>query len=351
MRSRCALTCLSVLVLSGCAADDDDDLTFAVPTEIAVAPDDFLGDVPCSAFEGAVKSYVVTLHVYDDADDTTPFTLGSSLPTPCSAVVGFRDVIVIGKRYTATIDAYDVPAASLSPFGGTSSGSRQMLLDGEPVTPRWSTACGGSPESAPVATVNERVFVRPCEPLTGAAGDTGLAVGASDVLGADPCSLATSIDLVFETGGLPDTTGLACDAEPVVFAAEPGAQYSIYATAEIEGVVHGAVCSAEAVEGVTVRPSCAAPSPLGSATISLAGVGDPPVCPAGAWFDLFAEEALLNATPLPCGGTAAVGPFQPGPATFVASVYDTMGAVTAQASCSVAIEPGKTKGAVCLAAP
>jgi hypothetical protein len=336
----------AALLALGCASDDDDDLSFAVPTEIAVAPADFLGGLSCSSFEGAVQSYVVTLHAFDGPDDGTPFTIGSSLPTPCSAVAGFRDVIVIGKRYTATIDAYDVAASRLVPLGGTSSGSRQMVLDGEPLPARWSTSCGGGPQTAPIAKLAERVFVRPCEPLSGAAGTTALAVSARDVLGDDACALAASVDITFETGGLPATTGLPCDAAAVTYEATAGAHYRLYATAAIEGVVHGASCFAQAIEGVTVRPSCSAPSPVGSATVSLAGVGAPPICPSGSWFDLFAADEQLNALPLPCDVTVSVGPYEPGELILAATIYDAMGAVES-ASCTASIEAGKTTAAVC----
>ena len=155
-----------VLVAVGGACTDDEPFatTYIQPTEVAVRPSDFLGDVSCSTNPGAMRSYVVTLTAYDDAEDVTGFTLGSSVPAPFSFVAGFREVVTVGKRYTAEVDGYDLPPEQLAPFGGASSGARQMRHSdtGEVLTPRWSTQCGKAAGSAVTASLNERVYVRPC---------------------------------------------------------------------------------------------------------------------------------------------------------------------------------------------
>ena len=48
----------------GCDGGETDTNAFVVPTEIAVDPLDFRGQVGCSLYPGAMRSYVMTLHNY-----------------------------------------------------------------------------------------------------------------------------------------------------------------------------------------------------------------------------------------------------------------------------------------------
>ena len=350
---RLALVALAALCV-GCDDPALSVLSFAVPTEVAVDPNDFLGDTSCSENPGAMRSYVMTLSAFEDEDDTVPFLVGSTVPTPCSLVAGFREVIVLGQRHIADVDGYDVPVTQLTPFGGGSSGSRQMrsVDTGEIVTPRWSTSCGASNQGGAIAEASRRVFVRPCDPIVDdAPTPTMLSIGPAQVLGDDACALAPTFDLSPETTNLPESTDVACDAEPLSFEVAPGTSYDLYATTLIEGVAYGAICSATAVRGVTVTAKCNPLSSTGRANIQLSSLNtgaDEPLCPAGAFFDVVSGEDVLNAVPLPCANTAQVGPLVGGLELLDVIIVNALGIETARGSCAAEIAPGKTTPALCV---
>jgi hypothetical protein len=277
------------------------------------------------------------------------------VPTPCSLVAGFRDVILINQRYTADIDAYDVPIEDLTPFGGFASGARQMrdATTGEVVAPRWTTHCGGGAATAAIAQVQRRVFVRPCDPLVDHdPSATQLAVPPSAVLGADACSVADSYDISFDQGGLPAATSIPCGAaDGALYDVEDGVTYVIYATAMVDGALSGSLCLATGRQGETVTPTCQPLTPNGNAKLELATLmnGAEPVCPDGALYDVLADGSdALNPVPIPCNQAANLGPFPPGLMLFSALIYDSMGAAVSSASCSAIIEPGRIVDAVCV---
>jgi hypothetical protein len=164
----------AALALAGPACTQAPTDTFT-DTETAlvgllVRPSEFLGDTPCSTAPGAMRSYVVTLvdrtyaevcgdgvcqpsetegscardckadhscgngkcdddlngqkDVTKETDETCPvdcdgvlpppFTLASSLPTPCSAGVRFNKVVA-GHAYSAFIDGYEEEAEQIWP--------------------------------------------------------------------------------------------------------------------------------------------------------------------------------------------------------------------------------------------
>ena len=200
----CALLALSLLACEG--RPPPRFLSFAVPTEVAVAPADFLGDTSCSSNEGAMRSYVMTLTAFEDETDKAPFIVGSTQPTPCSLIAGFRQVIVLGQPHVADVDGYDVPAELLTPFGGASSASRQMRHvetgEGRPNRAGRPPA-GAALKKEPLPRRRDACFVRPCEPLVDSAPTpTQIAIGPGQVLGEAACDLATSFDLAPETAGL-----------------------------------------------------------------------------------------------------------------------------------------------------
>jgi hypothetical protein len=357
-RSELAIASL-VLVCAGTACSEDELLgtTVPQPTEVAVRPADFLDQVSCSLNEGAMRSYVVTLTAYDDAEDTTGFTLGSSVPTPCSFVAGFRKVVVVGQRYTARVDGYAVPPEELAPFGGASSGARQMRLasTGEVATPRWTTQCGHAASSAVQASQNRRVYVRPCDPLEDAAPSaTAVALAPSQVLGDEPCATAASFDIVEELAGLPEVLGVPCESPPVVFDAVAGEHYSFYVSAlGADDILRGTQCFAMGSAGETVAPSCGTLSQLGGMRLILADLTatetDDLVCPSDHYFDVLLEDEALNTIPLSCSAQAHVAPLDPGTYLFEAAVYDGLGVpYGGGASCSAQVQPGKTSDAYCL---
>ncbi len=340
---------------TGCDDDGTTTLSFAVPTEIAVDPADFLGDTSCSTFSGAMRSYVVTLSAFTDESDTTAFTLGSTGATPCSLVAGFRDNIVLGQVHIAEIDGYDVPPEALTPFGGASSGSRQLLdaTTGERVSPRWTTRCGSGADDGAVAASARRVFVRPCEPLVDREPTpTQIALGAAAVLGDDACEVAAQIDVEPLEGAAPPPTTIACDGDPLVVEAEPDTTYELYATATVGDVLHGTICSASARRGVTVTARCHPLSPSGLANVTLSAIetgGGDPLCPADGFFDVIVGDAVQNSTPLPCGRTAVVGPLAAGLVLFGVVTYDAQGALLGAGTCGAEVAPGRAEDALCLA--
>ncbi len=353
-RPALAIALLAAACTAACSDPETTAEGFVTPTEIAVDPLDFRGDVGCSVNDGAMKAYVMTLYHYDSVDDVTPFTIGSTVPTPCSLYAGFRNVIVVGDevshRYTADVDAYALPVELLVPFGGPSTGARQMrhAETGEIVVPRWTTHCGGTAATGARALSNRRVFVRPCDPLIDVSpSPTRLSVPPRTVLGDDPCSVADSFDISFDSGGLPDTAAIPCNAsDGALFDAEPGQSYEIYATAMVGDALQGTECLAIGRKGETVTPSCNPLSAQGSVSLAL----DEAACPAGAFYDVLdVTEGALNPVPIPCGQAVEVGPFAPGVRLFEIAVYDAMGNAVGQGqSCAADVLPGKRVDATCL---
>ncbi len=359
LRSQRIIAGLVLVSVAGACSEDDSYLTsYIQPTEVAVRPSDFLGDVSCSTNPGAMRSYVVTLTAYDDADDVTGFTLGSSVATPCSFVVGFREVVTVGKRYTAEVDGYDLPPEQLVPFGGASSGARQMRdsSTGEVLTPRWTTRCGQTADGAATAALNELVYVRPCDALDDLAPSaTAIALSPGHVLGDDPCAVAATIDIEEELVGLPAVPAVACDAEPVVFDAVAGELYSFYVSAMgLDNRLRGTQCFAMGVTGETVVPSCGTLTDQGSMRLSVAGLqvdgADEDLCPPEAYFDVLYQDEALNAVPLSCAAQAHVSPLEPATYLLDVTIYGDDGQLLGDgASCSAAVVPGKTVDGFCLA--
>jgi hypothetical protein len=351
--SRSTILGIAAWALMGCGSDDLLDSTFIEPTEIAVDPTDFLGDVVCSTAGGSARAYVVSLFTWDSSSDATPFPLGSSQASSCATVTGFRDVLVVGERYSAQIDVYDVPPESLTPFGSSSSGARQMLStsSGEVVVPRWDSQCGGGASTAAIAEQDRRVFVRPCDALTADDG-TQLSISGAAILGDDPCSLSPSFDVTFQDPTMGPLLDVACDADAIVLDVAPEKTLVMHADYTIDGVSHGATCLATPKAGTVAQPTCEAFTTLGNVRLDVSGLvddADAQLCPAGASFDVFDTDQTLNTTPLPCTSPATVGPFESGIVTFDVSVYDAAGIPTGQPiSCAADVEPGWVVDAVCV---
>ena len=260
----------ALLGAAGCAADEELPDVFAVNTAISVTPSDFLLGVPCSPGAGAMKSYVavVTDRGLVDADGNTPpgyaFDLPASAPTPCTATVAFRRV-VLGHRYEARVYAYDAPAASLTPASAgcpttdlfkdgedengnpttvkvkvlvPAPGSSQLCwnpsgADGafEVAVPAWTRSCGTQGFGGAVARPSVEVRVTGCI----AEGDNGNVGTGQTAIVIDPLASLTgdlvcmptappksyvpkpdeidSFDVIPEGSSLPDTVGMDCDTE------------------------------------------------------------------------------------------------------------------------------------------
>jgi len=339
-----------------CSTDDELFTVVPSPTEIAVDPLDFLGAVHCSNNAGAMKSYVVTLTAYDDAADTTGFTLPSSQPTPCAYVTAFRDLVVVGKRYTAEVDGYEQQAGQLVPFGGSSGGSRQKLesTTKESLVPRWTTRCGQAAQSATLAVSSDTSYVTGCDPLDDATGSQSLlSVDPSSVLGSAPCEQASSFDIVDVAGTLPPLKQVPCGSLPIDLQVEPNERYELYATAtNLDSDAVGTMCFAQSVAGETVTLSCNPISSVGAIRLDLSKPVDgqnAPICPAGAFFDVILNDEALNPVPLECDGWTHVGPIEPGVYLFDIPIYDAVGdPVGNGTTCTATALAGRTVDAICL---
>lgn len=243
---------LAALALGAAGCDQDDDPLVLDDSSSSAALyfrlSDFLGDVPCGAAPGAMRSYVVTLvdrtasdvcgdgvcvppetaatcapdcgdgaacgdgacSASDESAESCPadcdpslllppFTLPSSLPVSCSQGVRF-DNVVGDHVYSVQIDGYEAFAGEIGPpgwydpdarFRARRSGLRQMVdAAGKPVAPRWLGSCGEGeqPRALVAETGTSQVLV--CDPLldTGGPGVTGVEVVPQAALGALRCA-------------------------------------------------------------------------------------------------------------------------------------------------------------------
>ena len=340
------------VLAAGCTDSAGTTISGGISTTIVVEPSAFLGDgVACSPNPGALQAYVVTLTAW--SGDSAPFVLGSSFPTPCALGVQFRNLVIAGNVYTAEIDAYDRAAVTLAPWGSASGGARQMTdaATGDIVPPRWTTRCGHGPSDGVLAEASSYNFITECDPLVDSApSTTAVSLAPSDALGADPCSRAASFDVA--SPELPPATDIACDAAPLIYAADAGRGYHFYVAAKSDTALAsadlGAECFAQAVVGQTVPAECAPLAADGGARLdapALDGNGLP-LCSAGRSFVVSLAGEVLTDVPVACGQSALVSPLAPGDYSFDLVVRDE-GATVGAATCVVAIRPGKTTTAVC----
>ncbi len=355
MRTLLVPLAAATLLTAACASDSGILGGDASATEVAVDPASCLGDVSCSGNPGGLASFVVTLRAFDDANDTTPFMLPSSLATPCSLLAGQQALVVAGALYVAEIDGYDFAASSLTPFGGPSSGSRQMLgADGKLLPARWKTACGTGPATATKAVAHERVFVGHCGALTDSSPTaTTLRLSPEALLGADPCAVASTMTIASVVGEFPDLLELACAAAPLEVPATPHANYRLHVTAtDADGTELGTECTALTHLGEAVTPTCDALSPHGRVRFDLRELetdGGEARCPSGHYFKLVGAEDAADAPPVPCESVAIEAPIAPGIRTFSVLMYDGLGQPTgASATCAADVEPGLLVDALCL---
>lgn len=268
-----------------------DDASSGLTPALIIRPREFLGDVPCSAAPGAMRSYTATLidHLSSKDPETgevveQTFTFPTSLPTSCGQGVRF-DEGVGGHFYSVQIEGYEDFAGDIGPDGwirsdGTvnfnklRSGSRHMVnRDGEPVTPRWVTTCGEGENDPTLAAASGTTLIRGCDLLqdVGELGPTAVEIDPLDALGGVACAgtgAAGQPEVVtFDVeslDGLGNTKGLPCKAglPSLTYtsdALKPGQIVTFRVSGYREGqasAAFGATCSAEVKEGLTVRAAC-----------------------------------------------------------------------------------------------
>lgn len=347
--------CLAGGATSGCSSDETVALD-TPPTEIAVDPVEFLGDLPCSADDGAAKSYVAAA-----TDVTVDFVLAASPPAPCSTRVAFR-YIVIGHQYSAEVDVYDVPADQLFPAGGGSSGSRVMLdAAGQVVAPRWRTRCGVGPSGPSTAVEDASVVVTGCDTLAAeGAGTTSILLDPGEALGDLACEedggdvdAIRVVPVAPENGGLPTVT-LACGAEPLILSEgiDPGTVYEF----RLEGLASGedearwgASCVAIAAEGVTRRATCELLTDDAAIVVGTSSL-EGPAFACGVDYDAFDVQltgpvaATLPRTP--CGNDARLAPVPAGHYEGTLRTYEDA-QIERTARCEVDVAPGETATLFC----
>lgn len=364
---------LAAIMTAGCTDSSSATPEASVPvTAMAMEPINFLGDVPCSSKAGSLQSYVVTLT--DVTDSTTPVTLPSSPPTPCSRGIRFR-YILDQHRYTAEVDGYDVPADELIPSGTPApaegqptseeglpgSGSRHMLLRSTKalLEPRWTTSCSEQPS----ILYTTRVFTT-CDPLVdhGSPGATSIRVDPRAALGELRCAAeggeVAFIDVKPASAGLDAVTNLECGASPVDYAADitPGTEYSFRLEARAEGsaeVRWGASCFAVADEGLRASAACGPFSSTG-----VIEVGAPALVDAGIecggevkGFEVYVIALGLSSGPVACGESARVLGLPPGSYDLEVRKVGANGPEKPGAQCTAQVEPGATSAAACSKAP
>jgi hypothetical protein len=298
-----SLLALGLLVYAGCSSSSATSVAVSHPTMIEVAPEDFLGSVPCSEGPG-LKRYVATLFdinyvAQGGSSGTDPesdaqaggvgpdFQLPSSPATPCLAGVGFG-LVVAGRHYDVKIDGYDTD--DLAP---RAVGSRQMVSPApstdQPITPlatpRWTAHC----EDA-VAVDSTIVRADHCAPFTvvdrEALGSVRIPLGklldglsCGDQLGQVDhfsVSLSTGTD-----APLIQTVACAPNAEALFTELSPRQRVSAYVTAlsadDSEGTapsdaLAGATCDAFTLPEASVDAECTSLSQVGTLRVDLPGV-------------------------------------------------------------------------------
>ena len=420
------------LAATGCEEDTTEVVTDDSSSSAALLfrLSDFLGDVPCSSAPGAMRSYVVTLVdrtrsdvcgdgvciapetaelcprdcaspapcgdgvCANEGDDTAetcpvdcdgtlpaPFTLPSSIPTPCSQGVRF-DEVAGNHRYSVLIDGYEAFSGELGPTGwndpatrldALASGSRHMVdTAGIPVEPRWLGACGEGLDERTLVSETGTSVVLTCDPLVDTATvppQTAILVDPLGALGSLACagdaaegepSVAT-FDIVSEDG-LGNVLGLPCSKgtppQPYTGAAlVPGAIFTFHVAAHAksdEPPTWGAMCSAVVKAGLTVEAACLPLSDKGSVRVDMApvlGLAEPPYKCGGSFstFDVTLEGAGVSLLQegLPCAQTALLGPLSLGEYTLQLTVPSPDGPLFSAACTAAVTTPGRAAAPQC----
>jgi hypothetical protein len=231
--------CFVFAVLLGGCGDVGGSSGPTTPTLVAVAPQDFAGEVPCTNAAGAMRRYVATMFDLGTTDEpNAPITLPSGVvnsgngyvPMSCLQATAFSFVIP-GHLYDADIDAYD-----RDDLVAVGPGSRHLMDPaGNYVPPRWTTSCGrgtsGSPADGPVIAASYLTrFVRGCGPLQTdqPATDTAVTVSLKDALGDLACGDAVDQVNHFEvslTNSAEPASTAACGEEVVFSDLTPDQNY------------------------------------------------------------------------------------------------------------------------------
>ncbi|HXK20126.1 MAG TPA: hypothetical protein VNG33_20080 [Polyangiaceae bacterium] len=376
-----------LIAFAGCSSTAATTLPVTHPTMIEVAPEDFLGDVPCASSGPGLKRYVATLF---DLNRTSggfggeggeggeassaggqanspggagpeQFQLPSSAPTPCLAAVGFG-FVVPGRHYRVEIDGYDI--GDLTP---RASGARQMVspapTDTSPVTPlvapRWSATCDRA-----IAVDSTIIRADQCQPFGAADPATpgALRVPVGSLLGNLRCGSqpgeVAALNVSVDAGGAVLTQSLACSKKAVaLFSDLPShAHVAVYVTAQVAGgdpavPLAGATCDGYILPDASVDAECSPLSDLGTLRVDVPGALALLSLGCNAT-DLTQVQVRVPAdkTPQSFAPPACLQPFDQGFAAGTAVVTVTAlkaGAELGSLTCHAEVAPGKLVTAVC----
>ena len=266
-------------LLASCTSSSTGTPTPTTPTLVAIAPDDFLGNVPCADAPGAMRRYVATIY------DVTPgiggdggpteFALPSSGPVPCARQIAFGGGFVLqGHRYVADIQGYD--RTDIEPLG---SGSSVMVNSktGAVVKPRWTTSCGrGTPSTAGDAGSTDAGSTDAASTDAGSTDAASTDAASTDAASTDAASTdaastdAASADAAGAEAGGADAG--SADASPA--APQPTGHPAVaaqYQTVYVRGCAPLAAQQPPGVTGISVGIDAAMRSPLALACGSAAG--------------------------------------------------------------------------------
>jgi len=286
LRPACFLVGAGLVFYLGCSSSGTTAPSVTHPTMIEVAPEDFLGQVPCATEGSGLKRYVATLvdrnfaaagaagSEGDDSEDEEAqgFQSPSSLPTPCLAAVGFG-FVVPARHYEVLIDGYDTDA--ITP---RATGSRKMMSttspDGEIVAPRWTTQCKRA-----IAVDSTIVRADHCDAFPAGVGPGSVRIALARLLGDLACGTeAGQVDHLSVSLTSGETTqaqtDIPCDSDAeAVFDSIPErtlatAYVSAFGADGIDAFA-GASCHAVTLPGVSVDASCALLSTLGTLRVDL----------------------------------------------------------------------------------
>ena len=274
--------------LVGCFGDGSGESASIQPTLVAVQPEDFLGNVPCSPDPGALRSYIATFYDVEGVGGGSAVGSGiplfSSPPVDCRRTVGTQNV-TDDHHYAVEIHAFDRPACD----GGAEDGCVQALIPGTPiaadasgnvVAPRWTTACGRGDRQTVLPVDFTTVYIHDCDPLVldQATTTSAIRLAVDGTLGALACG--SELDSVDHFTVIPEEPALATQnavcGDVLEFAASsPGREYAFRVEAyEPEATTPrwASSCRATAVAGAQVSAICTALTSQGAILLDVAAL-------------------------------------------------------------------------------
>ena len=325
LRPASFLVGLGLLAHVGCSSSSATSVAVTHPTMVEVAPENFLGDLPCSEGPG-LKRYVATLFDTNyvaqggasgtgdstsDGGAAPDFQLPSSLPTPCLAAVGFG-LVVAGRHYDVKIDGYDTD--DLAP---RASGSRQMVSPAPSMeqevtplaTPRWTAHCDDA-----IAVDSTIVRADHCTPFTASESAPGsVHIGLGQLLAGLSCGdqpgQVDHFDVSLSAGGAPalvQSMPCTADAAALFSGVAPQTRVSAYVSAfSADGTdaFAGATCGAFTRAEGSVNAECTSLSQVGTMRVDLQG--------ALALLGLTCDKRSVSSVTVQVPGDAQVQAFPP----------------------------------------